>query len=371
MALTKIKLGKLIILSEDKNSDNIYGVEDVKGISIQKRFIETKADMEDVSLRPYLLVKPNDFAYVTVTSRNGEKITLAHNTTEKTYIVSSSYIVFRVIRTDILLSDYLFMFFNRPEFDRYSRFNSWGSARETFSWEEMCDIEIELPSIEIQRKYVEIYKGMVDNQIAYETGLEDLFLVCQGFIERAKTIYPLDHIGNYISFLDEKNKDNAITLEQGINIKKEFITPQRSNSSLSNRKIVRSGQFAFCTQLNNENVAIAYRIGEDCIVSSVYNVFEIIKKDKLINEYLMLWLIRPEFGRFVYWASVGSAYEFLSNESIINYQIPIPPIEIQRAIVDIYNAYIMRKEINEQLKQQIKNICPVLIKVSVEEAKRS
>ena len=124
MAFTKIKLGKLIAICDDKNTDNLYSVDDVKGISIQKKFIETKADMEGVSLAPYLLVKPNEFAYVTVTSRNGEKITLAHNTTTNTYIVSSSYVVFRVARKDLLLSDYLFMYFNRPEFDRYARFNS-------------------------------------------------------------------------------------------------------------------------------------------------------------------------------------------------------------------------------------------------------
>ena len=97
--------------------DRKYTLDDVKGISIQKIFIETKADMEGVSLKPYKLVKPDEFAYVTVTSRNGEKITLAHNNTEKTYIVSSSYIVFRVKNTEILSSEYLFMYFNRAEFD--------------------------------------------------------------------------------------------------------------------------------------------------------------------------------------------------------------------------------------------------------------
>lgn len=156
MALTKYKLGSLLELSQDKNENLKYDITDVKGISIQKIFIDTKADMTGVSLRPYYLVKPNDFACVTVTSRNGEKITIAHNTTGKTYIVSSSYIVFRVNRTDILLPDYLFMFFNRPEFDRYSRFNSWGSARETFDWSEMCDIDIELLPLSVQQKYVDI-----------------------------------------------------------------------------------------------------------------------------------------------------------------------------------------------------------------------
>ena len=133
MGLTKYKLGDLIEQCDERNSEGIYSLDDVKGISIQKIFIETKANMEGVSLNPYILVKPDFFAYVTVTSRNGEKITLAHNTTDKTYLVSSSYVVFKIGRTDLLLSDYLFMYFNRPEFDRFSRFNSWGSARETFS----------------------------------------------------------------------------------------------------------------------------------------------------------------------------------------------------------------------------------------------
>ena len=162
--------------------------------------------------------------------------------------------------------------------------------------------------------------------------------------------------------------DEAITLEQGINIEKCFITPQRSNSNLRGRKIVRHGQFAYCTQLNNENVAIAYREGSDCVVSSVYDVFEITRKEELLPEYLLMWLIRPEFGRYVYWASEGSAYEFLNYDNLANYLIPIPDIEVQRAISNIYTAYITRKRINEQLKAQIKDICPILIKGSMEES---
>ena len=112
MGLSKYKLGELISLCDERNSDNIYTLSDVKGISIKKEFIETKADMAGVSLSPYILVRPDSFAYVTVTSRNGEKITLAHNTSEDTYIVSSSYIVFKVNRPEVISSDYLFIFFN-------------------------------------------------------------------------------------------------------------------------------------------------------------------------------------------------------------------------------------------------------------------
>ena len=105
MGLSKYKLGELISLCDERNSDNIYTLSDVKGISIKKEFIETKADMAGVSLSPYILVRPDSFAYVTVTSRNGEKITLAHNTSEDTYIVSSSYIVFKVNRPEVISSD--------------------------------------------------------------------------------------------------------------------------------------------------------------------------------------------------------------------------------------------------------------------------
>ena len=175
MGLTKkYKLGQLIEQCDERNSELQYSIDDVKGISIQKIFIETKADMSGVSLKPYKLVKPDDFAYVTVTSRNGEKITLAHNDTDSTYIVSSSYVVFHVKDTNVLSSEYLFMYFNRAEFDRYSRFNSWGSARETFTYEDMCDIDVELPDIEVQRKFASIYVGMIENQRSYEAGLEDL-----------------------------------------------------------------------------------------------------------------------------------------------------------------------------------------------------
>ena len=369
MALTKYKLGYLIEPCDERNYDGIYTLDDIKGISTGKEFIDTKANMDGVSLSSYKVVKNQEFAYVADTSRRGEKIAIAFNDGGKAVLISSIYTVFRVSKSNLLSSDYLFMYFNRPEFDRYARFNSWGSARETFDWDTMCDIDIELPDLPTQQKYVDIYKAMVANQQSYERGLEDLKLVFTGYIEDLRKTETLHRIGDYITPYNEKNTDESITLEQGINIEKRFITPQRSNSNLQGRKIVRHGQFAYCTQLNNANVAIAYRDGCDCVVSSVYDVFEITKKDELIPEYLLTWLIRPEFGRFVYWASEGSAYEFLNYNNLANYMIPVPNMKIQKAIANIYNAYITRKQLNEQLKVQIKDICPILIRGSLEEGK--
>ncbi|NLL91040.1 MAG: restriction endonuclease subunit S [Ruminococcaceae bacterium] len=372
MSLIKYKLGKLIESSNLRNSDrnNKYSAEDVRGISTGKEFIETKANLKNVSLSPYKIVDPENFAYVADTSRRGDKISLAFNDSEKTIIVSSISTVFNVRRKDLLDPYYLFMYFNRSEFDRFSRYNSWGSARETFSWEDFCDIEIELPLLSVQKKYVAVYEALLANQKAYEEGLEDLKLISTAFIEHLRKEGNLKSIGDYIRPFNEKNTDGKITLEQGINIEKKFITPQRSNSNLKGRKIVRKGQFAYCTQLNNENVAIAYRSGEDCVVSSVYDVFEIEDSSKLLPEYLMLWLIRPEFGRYVYWASEGSAYEFLSYESIAEYMIPVPSIAIQRSVGNIYLSYVARRSINEKLKTKLKNLCPILIKGAVEEASR-
>lgn len=150
-----VPLGEYIEQCDERAGDN-FTVDDVIGISNVKSLIPTKADMKDVSLAPYKLFKPNEFCYVTVTSRNGGKISLAMNNTAKTYIVSSSYLVFCCKDENILLPEYLFLLLNRTEFDRYTRFNSWGSARETFDWSEMCRVEIPVPPIEIQKAIVEV-----------------------------------------------------------------------------------------------------------------------------------------------------------------------------------------------------------------------
>jgi type I restriction enzyme S subunit len=143
--------------------------------------------MEGVSLKPYLIVPPDYFAYVPVTSRNGEKITIAHNNTNDTYICSSSYIVFNVTNPDVVCSDYLFMYYNRPEFDRYTRFNSWGSAREAFSWDEMCDIKVDLPQIEIQKKFAAAYTAILCNE-NYRLRLGNIApILIKGSLEEAKT----------------------------------------------------------------------------------------------------------------------------------------------------------------------------------------
>lgn len=377
MALSRYKLGDLIELCEARNENLRYGINDVKGISIQKIFIETKADMTDVSLNPYYLVQPDDFAYVTVTSRNGEKITLAHNTTDRTYIVSSSYVVFRIKNKKLLLSDFLFMYFNRSEFDRYSRFNSWGSARETFTWEDMCDIDIDLPPLLIQQKYVDVYNAMLANQQSYERGLDDLKLVCDAYIDELKKKLPLQNLGPHISMSERYNDNLKYTVDnvKGISIEKKFIDTKANMEGVSLRPyaLVCPNEFAYVpvTSRNGEKISIARNnCNNTYICSSSYIVFKVDNKEVLKPEYLSMFFIRNEFDRYARFHSWGSARETFDWEEMCNVRIPIPDIRIQQSIVDIFDTYNTRKSINEKLKTQLKNICPILIKGAIEEARK-
>lgn len=370
-SLCKYKLGELIELRDERNSDGKFTLEDVKGISIQKIFIETKADMQDVSLTPYILVKPDYFAYVTVTSRNGGKITLAHNVTNQTYIVSSSYVVFCVRRTDLLLSDYLFMYFNRPEFDRYARFNSWGSARETFDWETMCDIDIELPDLATQQKYVAIYKAMVANQQSYEHGLDDLKLTFDVLIDNIKHKSVYISVQELLKEIDNRNSDGKIRDVQGINISKQFMPSVADTNGIDLRKykLVEKNQFAFSGMQTGRDECIRIALNRDdvpVIISPAYTVFES-KNESVLEEYIMMWFSRKESDRRGWFMSDSSVRSNLDLDRFYETQLPIPEITIQQSIVDIYNVYIKRKQINEQLKAQIKDICPILIRGSLKE----
>ncbi len=366
MALNKYRLGNIITpYSKKCGIENLTPFQ-ISGINREKEFFEPSHQVgKDTS--KYQIVPPGYFACNLMHVGRDKVLPIAYNHSDSVKYVSPAYTIFTLNKNSGVLNEYFFMMLKSKEQDRYFWFHADASVRDGMSWGDFCNVDIIVPNIQTQKRYVNMYKAMVANQQSYERGLEDLKLVCDGYIEDLRRKMPCEKIEPYIKAVGEKNSDNQITLEQGININKEFITPQRSNSDLSSRVIVRKGQIAYCTQLNNANVAIALREGDDCVVSPVYSVIEVIDKNKLLPQYLMLWLIRPEWGRFVYWAATGSAYEFVQYESVCNTEIPIPDIKTQQRIVDIFNVYKTRKQINEKLKSQIKNICPILIRGSLEE----
>lgn len=372
MALTKHLLGEFIELRDVRNAEMVYGVDDVRGVNNQKQFMKTKADISGRDLSKFQIVYPDEFVFNHRTSRNGDKFSIAYNDTEEPVICTEDYVVFRIKQDckEIISARWLYMFFNRSEFDRYVITNSWGSSTEFYNWEDICDVEINLPDYDIQLKYAAVYEAMLTNQSSYEQGLEDLKLVCDAYIENLRKNTASECIGKYLRECDEKNGDLSVTLAQGVDVNMQFIPAKREAADKESNRIVRTGQFAFnkVVKSNGTKLPIALRKGPDCIISGSYQVFEVADTEHLLPEYLMMWMSRPETQRYCGFNAWGSTRDVFPYEELARLEFPIPEREIQQDIVDIYNVYIQRKEINERLKTQIKEMCPILIKGSLEEA---
>ena len=371
MGLSKCKLGELIELVTETNSELKYKADDVRGMTITKEIIPTKANVKDTDLSKFLVVHPYEFIFNPRT--HGKKIGFGYNNSEDTFLISWNNIAFRVSSKakGRVLAEYLFLHFNRSEWDREACFRSWGSSTEVFSWDALCEMEVDLPPIDIQQKYVAVYNAMLANQQSYECGLEDLKLTCDAYIESLRRTMPCEIIGTYITQKNNRNTNKSIDLVMGLSTKKEFREAQSrvNRAELGNYKIVNPGDFAFVPTTDTWKVlAFAFNDFEkDLVVSPIYEVFSI-NQSKILPKYLAIWLSRKEFDRYARFHSWGSARENFSFDDMKNVQIPIPKLPIQKSIADIYTVYKVRKEINEKLKTQIKDLCPILIKGSIEEA---
>ena len=374
MGLTKYKIGELIQESFCKNKDLEYDISYVRGISNNKQITETKANVDDAVIHKFYIVNPGEFVYNPRTTRMGDKVGLGYNNTNQPLLFSFNNIAFciRESAKDIILPEYLYMYFNRTEFDRYAMTNGWGSATELFLFEDMCDMSIELPSLSIQQKYVDVYNAMLENQKNYERGLEDLKLVCDAYVENLRRQMLCEAIGPYIEEFNQKNIDNfKLNSVRGIATSKEFINTKANMEgvSLENYKVVEPGMIAFISDTSRraDKMSLALnQSGENYLVSSISTVIQT-DNTKLLPKYLYLFFCRTEFDRYARFHSWGSARETFSLDDMKEVRMPLPPIYVQKAIVGIYEAYTIRKEINEKLKAQIKDICPILIKGSLEE----
>ena len=290
MALTKYKMGQLIELVLDTNEELLYGPDDVRGMTITKEIIPTKADVSGTDLSKFLVVHPGEFIYNPRT--HGKRIGFGYNNTNSNFIISWNNIAFKVKKEMIttVLADYLFLHFKRDEWDREACFQSWGSSTEVFSWDTLCDMEVELPSLEIQQKYVNVYNAMLSNQQSYERGLEDLKLVCDGYIDelRKKNIHK--KLGNYISLCDAKNEDLKYGLDsvRGISIEKRFIDTKANMEGVSLKPyaIVKPNEFAYVTvtSRNGEKISLARNDSKQAyLCSSSYVVFKVNDENEITN----------------------------------------------------------------------------------------
>ena len=364
----KVFLGEYINELNDRNTAEELDANAVRGISTNKEFIETKADLNGVKLSTYKIVKPGGFAFVADTSRRGDKMSLAFNASDDRYLISSISTVFEVSNHEKLLPEYLYLQFKRPEFDRYARFNSWGSARETFNWDDMCRVKIPLPPIEVQRAYVDAYKGLTALIEKNEALLKSLEETAQACVAECREKWPIEEIGNFLEEVDYRNTDEELDLNavRGISIQKSFIQTKADMEGVSLRpyKIISPQEFAYVTvtSRNGNKISIAMNSSEEqFLVSSSYVAFRVKDGSAIEPEYLYLQFKRPEFDRYARFNSWGSARETFNWDDMCRVKIPLPPIEVQRAIVALYHCAEEARKIATEAKEQLAQVCPAMI----------
>lgn len=368
----KIKLGELIEIVDVKNTNG--KITEFYGININKEFMPTFANTDNLDPKKYKVLRKGWFLFSGAQTGRDICIRIGLFNQENPVIVSPSYTIFKLNNHDIILPEYLIMLFMRQEMDRYGWFLSDSSIRSNLDWDRFCNIELDLPDITIQQKYVAVYQALLANQQAYEKGLDDLKLVCDGYIEHLQKTETLQRIGDFLVKQETNNKQGLYNIDnvKGISIQKKFIETKANmeNVSLSPYLIVKPKHFAYVTvtSRNGEKITIAHNNSDDTyLVSSSYEVFSVKDETQLLPEYLALFFNRSEFDRYARFHSWGSAREVFAWADLCDVKIPIVDIEKQQAIVDIYKVLLDRRAINDTLKQQIKAICPVLVRGAVAE----
>ena len=222
-----VRLGDYIEAVDERNREGKYTVEDVRGVANTKGFIYTKANISDRDLSSFQVVNPTYFAFNRRTTRNGERLGLGYNDTHSPFICTEDYVVFKIKdeKRGKLHPCFLYILFLRDEFDRYVRYDSWGSATEFFNWSNMQDIRIPLPSMEVQRDLVATYEGLKRLAEDNEALIAPLTEACQAFIVDCKRQYPSVPLGEYIEEVREKNDGGVVTRVLGLSTQKEFREP--------------------------------------------------------------------------------------------------------------------------------------------------
>ena len=367
MKLKKYKLGELITLCDERNS---YGYINFYGLNINKEFMPTWANTEGLDESKYKVVRKKRFVFSGMQTGRDECIRISMYNEEKPIIVSPAYTTFEVTREDIVIPEYFFMLFLSKEKDRFGAFCSDGSIRSNLDWERFVDFDITLPSISQQRKYVDVYLALQSNLATYQSKVDELKLVCDGYIDKLKVKVPKQKIGDLLELVDKRNSELTYAGVQGININKTFF-PTVANideGSTRNYKVVEHNQFAFSGMQTGRDMCIRIALNEESkpvIISPAYTVFRIKDDNVVLSHYIMLWFSRKQIDRYGWFASDGSIRSNLDLERFFEMEIPIPDISVQRQIVNIHKCYIERQRIADALKEQIKNICPVLIRGSL------
>ena len=361
-----VRLGDYIEQFKQKCANNEAVV---SGVDINKQFISTRAKLEGTDISGYYLVPPTFFACNLMHIGRDERIPIAYNDTDKNRIVTSAYYVFHVKQNkgDEILDEYLYIIFCNREIDRLTWFYTDSSIRGNLRESRFLDIEIPLPSITEQQKVVNVWKAFREIKEQNEAKAAPLMQVCQSYIQELKHKYPMQEIGPYIEESNNRNLDSQFTEEEvrGIATSKGLIKTKANlkGVSLNSYKLVKPKEIAFVPDTSRRGEKMSLGLNDSnktYIVSSISCVFKV-NESFILPNFLYLWLCRPEFDRYARFNSWGSAREAFSFEDMKRCKIPLPPIDIQQAIVNIYKCANEAKQIAEEADRLSREVCPALL----------
>lgn len=362
-----VRLGELIEPLDRRNNDRKFDISYVRGISNSKEIMQTKADVDENVISKFYIINPGEFIYNPRTTRMGEKVGLGFNNTNTPLLFSFNNLAFRIKESanNSVLPEYLYINFTRNNFDRFARINSWGSATEIFSYDDLFSFQIPLPSIETQKELVAVYNGLKELAEENEKLLEPLEESCQAFIVDCKKKYPMKKLGDMIEIDEKINFDNRDLEFLGINKDKVFMPSVATTDGLdkSKYKVITKGKFVFSGMQTGRDICIRfglYNVAVDGLVSPAYTTYSVTDTN-ILPEFIMMNFKRSEMDRLGWFLSDSSVRSNLDFDRFHEIQIPLPPLEIQQKIVDLYNCYEECKRISTVAREKIKNLCPALV----------
>ena len=363
-----VRLGDYIELCDEVNS---AGKEyPMLGINKDKVFMPTVANVSTVDIRKYKIVSKGRFVFSGMQTGRDVCIRIALYDNDTPALISPAYTTFTVREDKDMLSEFFFMYFMRAEMDRYGWFISDSSVRSNLDWVRFVEIQIPLPSPERQRELVATWKGLRDMKEQNEAMAAPLMQLCQSRLQELKHKYPLTEIGPYIELCDETNAESIPYKMLGINKDKVFMPTAANVSSVDIKKykVVKAGRFVFSGMQTGRDVCIRISLYDDtepCLVSPAYTTFTIKENVGLMSEYFFLYFRRSEMDRLGWFVSDSSVRSNLDWNRFVDIKIPMPPVEEQQAIVNIYKCAAECKRIAEEADRLSREICPALMQKAI------
>lgn len=363
-----VRLGDYIELCDEVNTKGT--AYPMLGINKDKVFMPTVANVSTVDIKKYKIVAKGRFVFSGMQTGRDVCIRIALYDKDEPALISPAYTTFTVQEEKGLSSEFFFMYFMRAEMDRYGWFISDSSVRSNLDWVRFVEIQIPLPSPEMQKELVATWKGLRDMKDQNEAMAAPLMQLCQSRLQELKHKYPLTEIGPYIEQCDETNTESNPYKMLGINKDKVFM-PTAANVStvdIKKYKVVKSGRFVFSGMQTGRDICIRISLYDDeepCLVSPAYTTFTIKEDMDLLPEYFFLYFKRSEMDRLGWFISDSSVRSNLDWNRFLEIQMPIPSKEEQQAIVNIYKCAAECKRIAEEADKLSREICPALMQKAI------